>query len=463
MGLNMFNSNNNTFAFEKGKYRLIPNILILSKNFSFEKNMMANLPRKSRICTLHSITAANYLVSEKYPIDFTIIDEAILYEKQKIIEGSSNILTEFYSSLIQNNSKATVVILFNENSSNYKNFKKLNYSTVLLIKNQYSIFLMTNFSYQIFCWQSYRSLLTRDFLVGESYPVDLYFYRPKGQEYSMFLSKGETLTTLKLSTLISRGIGHLYLKNQDFDELLKYALPKGAIHFSEELHYTRKKYKMLIGELIDNSKNDYMKRGQEINTLLIEIIDRIQNIINLFPSKVEALSELPFSDDSFLSHGINLAIYSLCFSKLLKFENATALDFAKAALLHDIGKAAIAYKIDTDTDINTDYKNHVEVSRQILKQRMIPISSLVYKLIHEHHETYNGLGYPNGLIGKSFSDESAFFSVLNNLDLFHRQQLENEYRPLKKSWGLFYKKSLSEEWLAPTYNPNVLQKINDIF
>ncbi|MBF0207660.1 MAG: HD domain-containing protein [Oligoflexia bacterium] len=356
-----------------------------------------------------------------------------------------------------------VVLFFAEHSFLYKRFTKLNYSTISLTKNNFSSSLIS-FIQEIFGRRPYRSLLARDFRANDSFPVDIYFYRPKGQEYSLFLNKGEALSSNKLSALWSQGIGHLEVRDQDFSELISYTLPRGMLKRSEELHYIRKQYKILLGEIFDDSKSDYRVRGEEIYQSILRITERLRSLINLFPAPLEALNELPFTDDSFLGHGINLCVYALVIGKELAKHSNNREDIvvalSVAAILHDVGKA-YAYREYSHQQFSL-YKTHLNAGLELIQQRKLPLTPLTSTIIREHHEQHNGLGYPEGISADKLCMEVNFFNIINNLDYFHRDALNQEHRPFIKSWEQFYIQETNCEWIKNKFNPQTLHTMKNL-
>ncbi|MCR5741390.1 MAG: EAL domain-containing protein [Gammaproteobacteria bacterium] len=101
-----------------------------------------------------------------------------------------------------------------------------------------------------------------------------------------------------------------------------------------------------------------------------------------------------------------------------------------AAYFHDIGKSMIDkeywYKSDVRTDIaNTIYESHVNKGFEAFDQKVdflelsgtaVDEMSQIISAILEHHERYDGRGFPNGLTGKEISLAGRIVAVADALD-----------------------------------------------
>ena len=89
----------------------------------------------------------------------------------------------------------------------------------------------------------------------------------------------------------------------------------------------------------------------------------------------------------------------------------------EAALLHDVGKMGIADDVlSKPSDLNPEewaaMRRHPEAGFEIIEQ----IESLrgVAKIIHHHHERFDGQGYPAGLKGDEIPVGSRIFAVVDS-------------------------------------------------
>ena len=151
-----------------------------------------------------------------------------------------------------------------------------------------------------------------------------------------------------------------------------------------------------------------------INLRISQKID-IQEIENIVLEIVEDLSSREFFilsenimksiDEYNYNHSINVCILSLVLGIALKFNKAELKKLGTGALLHDIGKIKISHKILNKPDLLTDTE-YQEIQKHPLfgyemAKDMEGISKESMWVIRDHHERYDGKGYPNRISGKN--------------------------------------------------------------
>ena len=99
----------------------------------------------------------------------------------------------------------------------------------------------------------------------------------------------------------------------------------------------------------------------------------------------------------------------------------TAEILKTAAPMHDIGKVGIDDAIlhkpgKLDFDEFEIMKTHAELGHHILTRIDRPLLSIAARIAHEHHENYDGSGYPQGLKGEEISIEGRIIAVADVLD-----------------------------------------------
>jgi len=106
-----------------------------------------------------------------------------------------------------------------------------------------------------------------------------------------------------------------------------------------------------------------------------------------------------------------------------------------AAPLHDIGKVGISDKIlkkpgKLTAEEYEEMKRHSQIGYSILKASKKNVLKLGAKICLEHHEWWNGRGYPQGLSGEKISIEARICSVADVLDALRSQRVYKDAIPL---------------------------------
>lgn len=151
------------------------------------------------------------------------------------------------------------------------------------------------------------------------------------------------------------------------------------------------------------------------------------NTIHALVSAIEA------SDSYTRGHSERVTRYSIAIAKKMGLSADRLKIMERAAILHDIGKiginVALLHKVErlTPADV-TDLQQHPNIGIKILE----PIEFLndVRLCIVQHHERYDGKGYPNGLAGEELLLESRILAIADAFDAMTSD------RPYRKALSL---------------------------
>lgn len=118
-------------------------------------------------------------------------------------------------------------------------------------------------------------------------------------------------------------------------------------------------------------------------------------------------------------HSERVADYTVEIAKRCGIEEENLMDLYYTALLHDIGKIGIPDKILKKPGGFTDeeyeiMKKHTIVGAEILKE--MPIVKNIQFGARDHHEKYDGTGYPRGISGNEISLEGRIIGAADAYD-----------------------------------------------
>lgn len=139
-----------------------------------------------------------------------------------------------------------------------------------------------------------------------------------------------------------------------------------------------------------------------------------------FFETVKALSETIELRDTYTGgHTYRVMRYSLAISEELQLSKEEMNNLMLAALMHDIGKIGICDKILLkDEKLTPDeyevMKSHSKIGSEILKN--IKQLKDIIPAVRDHHEKYEGTGYPNGLKGDEISILARIIAVADSFD-----------------------------------------------
>jgi HD-GYP domain-containing protein (c-di-GMP phosphodiesterase class II)/predicted ATPase/tRNA A-37 threonylcarbamoyl transferase component Bud32 len=203
---------------------------------------------------------------------------------------------------------------------------------------------------------------------------------------------------------------------------------------------------MLASQAVISIENSYL--NEEIESTLTEIIFVLGEL-------AEARSKETGN------HVMRVAEYSYIIAKELGLPKEDIKALKLASPMHDIGKLAIPDNVllkpgNLNKEEFNVIKTHTTIGYDLLKnsnRKLLQVASII---AHQHHEKFNGQGYPQGLKGKEIDILARITAIA---DVFDALACERIY---KKAWELdeiiFYFKNQSGEH----FDPNLVNILFDV-
>lgn len=182
-----------------------------------------------------------------------------------------------------------------------------------------------------------------------------------------------------------------------------------------------------LGDLSEafNSMATSLKNSRdELAGLNLNLENKVkERTIQLQRTYVEVIHALAFAIDEkdpyTHNHSQNVARYAIAISKEMQLSEEEVNIIERASLLHDLGKIGISDYILTKKE-KLSPREWKEIETHPLKGAKIlePLEFLntEAKLVLQHHERFDGKGYPNGIKGKSISVGARIIAVADSLD-----------------------------------------------
>lgn len=209
----------------------------------------------------------------------------------------------------------------------------------------------------------------------------------------------------------------------------------------------------VVGVIVIGSKNDATIFGEKEKLLFNKLANNISyGILSLrenkpiYPVKIEnendLLAEIIFEtlhemsqtyelyDNFRKGHQYRVAVLSKAIAEKLKLDVNFIREIFFGASIHDIGKLNIPSRILNRPAklITNEYeiiKKHPEFGLDIVKNVKFA-SPIPHNIIIQHHERYNGEGYPNKIPGEKIAFESRIVTVA---DVVEAMSGLRSYRP----------------------------------
>ncbi len=171
------------------------------------------------------------------------------------------------------------------------------------------------------------------------------------------------------------------------------------------------------------------------------------------------MARLRNTDEYTFSHCVNVSIYAVVLGRRIRVKESSLQELALAGFLHDIGKMLIPQQIlnfkgPLDADGMQIMQSHVERGGHYLENNP-HVPAVVRTGVIEHHERYNGTGYP---YGKRQNEISLVGQVLAVADIYDALTSERCYKkafPPEKALAIMYKDR------GETFSPGLLEMFID--
>ena len=157
-----------------------------------------------------------------------------------------------------------------------------------------------------------------------------------------------------------------------------------------------------------------------------DIIDCLYNENYQIKTSIDMIGDY---DSMTYMHSTNVSIYSGMLGILIGYSQEKLKNLVLAALLHDIGKTQIDIKIlNKHRKLSKEERKiinlHPKIGYDLLKNNE-DVPSVVRVAVLQHHENYNGTGYPTGL---SKNDIHEFAQIIHICDVYDAMISRRPYK-----------------------------------
>ena len=236
----------------------------------------------------------------------------------------------------------------------------------------------------------------------------------------LLLKEGSEIKQPYIEKILELGFQGLYID----DDISKDIEIENVI--SDELKLKSiSKLKNMFMNIDKGSSTD--KDIKEIGNIAEDMVEELIVNRDLMVNMVDIKS---FDDYTFF-HSVNVAVLSIIMGIALNLNKSDLYKLAMGALLHDVGKVFINQDLLnkkgklTDEEFEIMKSHSINGYRYIKSNFNVPVRS--YIAVLDHHEKWDGTGYPNNKLGE---DISLFGRIIAIADVYDALTSD---RPYKKS------------------------------
>jgi HD-GYP domain-containing protein (c-di-GMP phosphodiesterase class II) len=318
--------------------------------------------------------------------------------------------------------------------------------------------------------KTYRPVKIIDVEPGVELGFETSIYLPTNKRYVKLSHAGDSLDPDRVSRIKNSKFSNIQVPAEQMKSFYAYSAKKLHQLNGEGLSATEKKEKLstavrdLISGLFTEEAASF-DSGQSMMKDCGEIVKSyiLQGADSEWYPRIQAV--LGDRGDSY-SHSANVSTLAALFSMGLGIGKPEEL--ALAGLLHDIGISNLPAEIQILEPENMTpeqfelYKKHPEFSIDLIKARKIVVSETVMKAIVQHHELFNGTGYPKGFFGDRICKEAQVLALADRFDYLTRL---HEGKPLMTPIQAVEHLRLKQvnDPSAIHYNPELLKSLMTLF
>jgi len=313
--------------------------------------------------------------------------------------------------------------------------------------NEVSRFLIEQLMVEAGYFVSFKNTAREGLLALKDNGFDLIITNPKVQDTSSI----EVIKELKRAdpdcVIVS-------LLDENKHELMEYLFDLGVYDFItkpinlEKLLFLVRKGIDIHTLMITNRRLNQGLRENNLalekqNTLLAKRVeDSTKNLTRLYEDlrgtymrTIKVLAQAIDARDHYThSHSENVAKYAMIIAQEMKLSVKEVETIRQACELHDLGKIGIGDNIlIKEGPLNDEEWKQIRKHPLIGAQILEPLTFLneVIELVRQHHEHFNGAGYPEGRLGE---DISLGARIINLADAYEAMLSARSYRkvPLTK-------------------------------
>lgn len=237
----------------------------------------------------------------------------------------------------------------------------------------------------------------------------------------LLLSKGSIIQKAYIDKIFKMGYQGLYVEdsisaNIEVKDVICDELRRNTVKTVKdvfiETHCNKK---------VKKNNNNINQTKSLITNIVDEILENKDTLVNLI--------DLKMFDDYTFYHCVNVAVLSIVLGTSLGLNKNNLYNLGLGAILHDIGKMFVDSSILNKKGKLTDeeYKHiqkHSEYGYTYLKETYeIPLTS--YIAVLQHHERYDGTGYP---LNRAKEDISIFGRIICIADVYDALTSTRPYR-----------------------------------
>lgn len=186
-----------------------------------------------------------------------------------------------------------------------------------------------------------------------------------------------------------------------------------------------------------------VRQGRDIDCReAFPIVDGFIGSVFRNEAAASMLFHLKEFDNYTFTHSINVGVLAIILGKYLEFDKKTLRMLGMAGLFHDVGKARIPEDILNKPARLSPRETRLIKTHPIEGFKIVDaqagLDQGVVRGVIEHHERYDGTGYPRGLSGGAIGLFGRILSIVDVYDALTSKRVYKSAMPAFNALGMMY-------------------------
>lgn len=310
--------------------------------------------------------------------------------------------------------------------------------------------------------ENFTSIKIDEFYSSNSVLFDIYI-KLNANKYLKILHAGDAFSKERIDKYKNeKKVEHLYFHNSDRRKFVQYNnfLAKKLVENTNVpvqskanmLKNVSEKY--LEEAFTVGLKPQVLDQGKEVCENVFQLVENSKDLHKLLKSFNDF-------DPSAYSHAFVVTLYTTAIIKQFEWQSkATIESAAMACMFHDIGKTllpkeiALKNKSELTLEELEIYKTHPELGVKVVETNRL-INNSVKQIILQHHEAFDGSGFP---FGKKGSKILTLANIIGLVDDFVHIMVEQKLAPTDA-----LKRILVNKEMVAKYNTTIVENFIKVF
>lgn len=282
--------------------------------------------------------------------------------------------------------------------------------------------------------EKFTSVKISEFYTSQPVLFDIYI-KLKSNRYVKILHAGDALSKERIDKYQNeKNVEYLYFERKDLFKYVKYNSYFAKKVIDNKKVPGQKKVKMLQNvtekfleqAFVEGMKPQIIDQGKEIAESVYEMVKNQEDLYKVFRQYQD------FDPNAF-THAYLVTMFSTSIIKQFEWQSKTTIECtALACMFHDIGKMKLkpevaGMKVDEMNDDQLlEYKKHPEYGLELIDGNPL-INNSVKQIILQHHEHFDGTGFPFNKRGSKILTLSNIVCLADNF--VHIIQ-DEEHKPM---------------------------------